>query len=151
MSGLHYFKTTATIVATAVIVISAQANDHWLTNYRQALRLSKSTGKPILADFNGSDWCSSCIMLKRQVFDKPEFKAWAKLHVVLLDVDYPQHKRQSRTIKKQNAVLWDRYSVGPYPDVLFLNSNGKQRGELGYLAGGPKAWISAADRQLHSK
>ena len=48
------------------------ADARWLTSYPQAVKEAKRTGKVILADFTGSDWCGWCIRLKAEVPDYGE-------------------------------------------------------------------------------
>ena len=42
------------------INLYSQENDGWLLNFDKAAEQSMKTGKPILANFTGSDWCSWC-------------------------------------------------------------------------------------------
>jgi len=121
----------------------------WLTSYDEAVKQSKKTGKPILADFTGSDWCTFCIRLHKEVFEKPEFKAWAAKNVILLSLDFPQdQKRITPALKKQNDALAKKYKVSAFPTVLFLDANGKKLGEYGYDKGGPSVWIPKAEKQI---
>ena len=68
-------------------------NEGWLVNLDEAYNLSKKTGKPIMANFTGSDWCGWCKRLSAAVFQKPEFKQWADENVVLLELDFPRRKK----------------------------------------------------------
>ncbi|MFN9392095.1 MAG: hypothetical protein ACK57W_02105, partial [Flavobacteriales bacterium] len=34
---------------------------NWVTNYEQALKDAKASGKTVLLNFTGSDWCGWCI------------------------------------------------------------------------------------------
>ncbi|MBP9006489.1 MAG: thioredoxin family protein, partial [Candidatus Syntrophosphaera sp.] len=45
----------------------------WLTDYNLALRLSKESGKPVLINFTGSDWCPWCFRLRDEVFSQDAF------------------------------------------------------------------------------
>ena len=83
----------------------SQENDGWLLNFDKAAEQSMKTGKPILANFTGSDWCGWCIRLKKEVFITPAFKKWAKENVILLELDYPRRTQQTEEIKKQNKEL----------------------------------------------
>ena len=47
--------------------------DGWEVNLETAQAISVKTGKPILANFTGTDWCGWCIRLKKEVFVKNEF------------------------------------------------------------------------------
>lgn len=127
------------------------ASDGWLVSHKDALAKAEKEQKAVLADFTGSDWCGACIRLKDEVFNTPEFKAWAEKNVVLLEVDFPRKKKQSPELKKQNQALTEQHGVLAYPTIVFLDSKGKKLGELGYVAGGPAAWIAMADKELARK
>jgi thioredoxin-related protein len=120
----------------------------WLTSAEAARVESLKTGKPILADFTGSDWCGWCIKLKDEVFNTVEFEEWAAENVVLLELDFPRSKPQSSALKSQNEKLAKQYYVRGFPTIIFLNADGKVLGRLSYKPGGPANWIAAADKQL---
>jgi len=119
----------------------------WHESFEAAKTASASSGKPILVDFTGSDWCHWCVKLEEDVFEKEEFKRWASQNVTLLELDYPRKKTQSPAIKKQNAELSKRYNIRGYPTVLLLNSDGDVLGKLGYEKD-PKTWINSAESFL---
>lgn len=137
--------------ALALTMAATTFAGEWMTDYQKALELSKKTGKPILADFTGSDWCGWCIKLKKEVFNQPEFDAWAKKNVILLELDYPSQKPQSATVKKQNEGLATKYKIEGYPTILFLGSKGQVLGQYGYDSGGPKKWTTNAAKMLKGK
>lgn len=118
----------------------------WITSFDQAKEQAKKSGKVILADFTGSDWCGWCKKLKAEVFDTPEFKAWAEKNVILLEIDFPRAKNQDAALKKQNAEMAKTYKIQGYPTILFLDAEGKVLGQSGYMKGGPKAWTDKADK-----
>lgn len=123
----------------------APATAEWLDDYQQALTRAAAEKKPILADFTGSDWCGTCIALKREVFTTPEFVAWASKHVVLLEVDFPNQTPQPAALKQQNMQLATTFAVEQFPTILFLDATGKKLGQTGYVEGGPAAWIASAE------
>ena len=136
----------------------SQENDGWLINFDKAAELSMKTGKPILANFTGSDWCGWCIRLKKEVFVTPSFKKWAKENVILLELDYPRRQQQTDEIKKQNRELQQFFQVRGYPTLHIFNvviTDGKTQitslGKMGYLAGGPTPWIASANNYLKNK
>lgn len=139
--------------------LSAQEkNDGWYVNFDEAAKLSMKTNKPILANFTGSDWCGWCIKLKREVFDTPSFKKWAKENVILLELDYPRRTEQSEEIKKQNRELQQFFKVRGYPTLHMFSvgiADEKTQitalGKTGYIAGGPTPWIANANKMLTTK
>ena len=122
--------------------------DGWGEDYAQTLAEAKKSGKPILADFTGSDWCGWCIRLKKEVFDTPAFKEWADKNVILLELDFPNQKAQTAAIKQQNENLSKQFSIEGFPTVLIIDANGKKIGELGYMDGGPEKWITEFKNQF---
>jgi len=119
----------------------------WHDSFEAAQAASDATGKPILADFTGSDWCHWCVKLKNDVFETPEFKEWARDNVTLLELDYPERSAQPAAIKTQNAQLKEKYSISGYPTVLFLTAEGDVMGKLGYNESASQ-WISNAETIL---
>lgn len=120
----------------------------WLENFEEAKKLSRATGRPIMADFTGSDWCGWCKKLKSEVFDTPEFKQWAARNVILLELDYPRNTPQSDELKEQNRKLQQHYRIKGYPTVLFLDAKEKVLARTGYVRGGAEAWIGDAESKL---
>ena len=139
----------ATVVACSAIFGGQAKADAWLTSYSKALQISAKTGKPVLVDFTGSDWCHWCVQLHHEVFDTPVFKKWAAKNVVLLELDYPHNTPQSPEIKKQNEELLKKYPVRGFPTIYFLKSNGKAFGMYYYDQGGPAHWTAMADRLIN--
>ena len=66
----------------------------WGDDFDKAMTQAKTEKKLVLLDFTGSDWCPWCMKLDKEVFAKPDFKSYAKDHLVLVTVDYPQKKQQ---------------------------------------------------------
>jgi thiol-disulfide isomerase/thioredoxin len=106
------------------------SNEGWLVSMDEAYAISKKTGKPILANFTGSDWCGWCKRLTADVFSKPEFKTWAEKNVVLLELDFPRMRQVPDEIRQQNASLQQAFGVGGYPTVwVFTLSKSKDKNE----------------------
>lgn len=130
----------------------------WQTDINKAMEISKKTKKPMLLFFTGSDWCGWCIRLQKEVLKTPEFAKWAKDNVVLVELDFPRRTPQQPEIQKQNMELQQAFAVQGYPTVWFANAtkkdgkiNFEQLGSTGYVAGGPAAWLAAANQILANK
>ena len=124
----------------------------WETNVTKAMEISKETKKPLLLFFTGSDWCGWCIRLQKEVLKTPEFAAWAKENVVLVELDYPRKAPQTPDIKKQNNELQMAFGIQGFPTIVLANAitkDGKVNfegiGSTGYVAGGPSAWLAVAN------
>lgn len=138
---------TSCIACLTVALLTAAANAEqatWMTDYQAALAVSKKTGKPVVTNFTGSDWCGWCIKLKKEVFNKPEFAKWADQNVVLLEIDLPRKKQLPADLQQQNRALVNQYGIRGFPTVLVLNGDGSVVGRTGYLRGGPEKWIANA-------
>ena len=138
-------KKTIIAVVSALALYSASAGE-WLTDAPKAQAQAKKENKLVLLDFTGSDWCGWCIKLKGEVFDLKEFKDYADKHLVLVEVDFPRKKQLSADQKKANNALQEQYKIQGYPTIIVLNGEGKKVGELGYVKGGPKAFIAELDK-----
>ena len=114
----------------------------WTTDYKKALEKAKSEHKLVMLDFTGSDWCGWCIKLDKEVFSQPKFKEYADKNLVLVTVDFPRSKEQSDAVKKQNSELQEKFHIEGYPTIVVLNGDGKKVGELGYMPGGPDAFLA---------
>jgi len=123
-----------------------RAESSWLTNYDEAKSKAKSDNKFLLLDFTGSDWCGWCKRLNAEVFSKPQFQDYAAKNLVLVELDFPRAKSQTEEVKKQNMQLASQYRVEGFPTIVVLNADGRKIGELGYMEGGPEAFIAAIDK-----
>lgn len=124
----------------------------WHTNLMEAVDASLAEEKPLFLFFTGSDWCGWCKRLQAEVFFKPEFVAWAKENVVLMELDFPRRTAQDEAIKKQNMDILRMFGVRGYPTIWFVNPskedskvNFAKIGSTGYVAGGPAPWIAKAN------
>ena len=107
-----------TLLATFV---AAQAAPVWLTDLDAAKAQGVKQNKPVLIDFTGSDWCPPCKALHKDVFETPEFAAFAAKHV-LVELDYPRNKPQSPELKAKNREWQQKYAVNSFPTVLLIDA-----------------------------
>ena len=125
------FLAVIVFFTTSGLVLAAD----WQTDYAKALETAKAENKQVLLEFTGSDWCPPCIAIGKQVFAQPEFRAYAEKNLVLVEVDYPQRKKQSSEIEKQNEMLGKQYGIEGkgLPTIVLLDSTGKvMRESTGY-------------------
>ncbi|MDZ4747011.1 MAG: thioredoxin family protein [Saprospiraceae bacterium] len=135
----------------------ASAKEGWLVDLDEAYAISQKEGKPILANFTGSDWCGWCKRLDADVFTKPEFKTWAQKNVVLLELDFPRGKQIPQKNKEQNAAMQQALGITGYPTIWLLNmtkdaTTGKyQLNKLGKTGYTPTTdqFIATVDQFIH--
>jgi protein disulfide-isomerase len=118
----------------------------WLTDLPKAQAQAKAEDKIVLVDFTGSDWCGWCIKLQKEVFSKPDFLQWASGNAVLVEVDFPKRKQLSADQRRANDALAKKYNIEGFPTLIVLSGEGKKLGTLGYMEGGPKAFIAEMRR-----
>jgi protein disulfide-isomerase len=133
-------------LAALLTLGSLASADEWLTDYAKALAQAKAQNKPVLIDFTGSDWCGWCIKLDKEVFSLEDFKSYAAQKLVLLKVDFPRRKALPAEESAQNQKLASQFKIQGYPTIIVLKPDGSKAGELGYMPGGPKAFISALEK-----
>jgi thioredoxin-related protein len=136
-------KIHVAMVVTAALMLPAPACEagEWETDFEKASRAAKASGKHMLLDFSGSDWCGWCMRLDKEVFSQDTFKDYAKKYLVLVNLDFPRKKKLSEELRKQNDALAKKYRVRGYPTVLLLSPDGKLVGRTGYQPGGPEAYV----------
>ena len=118
----------------------------WLTDYKAAVDQAKTDNKNLLLDFTGSDWCPWCIRMDKEVLDTKEFKDYAAKNLVLVLVDFPQHKQQPQKVQDQNNDLQKQFGADGFPTFVLVDKDGKVLGQqVGYLEGGPAAFIAKLD------
>jgi protein disulfide-isomerase len=152
-------KKIAIVVLLILGSITTGAQElKWETNLEQASQIAIKTKKPLLLFFTGSDWCGWCIRLQNEVLKKPEFAAWAKENVVLVELDFPRRTPQLPEIQKQNMELQQIFEVRGYPTIWLANptkkdgkTNLEKLGSTGYVAGGPAKWLETANQILSIK
>ncbi|MBL4587675.1 MAG: thioredoxin family protein [Flavobacteriales bacterium] len=143
----------AFLVVLSVGVKAQEANLIWHTDLGPAVDKAIAEEKPLFLFFTGSDWCGWCKRLQREVFVKPEFVEWANKNVVLMELDFPRRTAQPEELKTQNMNIMRMFGVRGYPTVWFVNPSKEESkinfgkiGSTGYVAGGPDAWIAAANK-----
>lgn len=134
-------------------------NPGWLVDIDEAYAISKKTGKPIMANFTGSDWCGWCKKLTRDVFVTEAFQKWAEKNVVLVELDFPKRKTIPDNIKAQNQALGNAMKVTGYPTIWVFNLVKNEQdnqysiealGKTGYQST-PEAFIQGVDQILSNK
>lgn len=134
------FAAVTLLAATVTQLTGAEAS--WSTDLPAAQAQAKKDKKLVLVNFTGSDWCSWCKKLQKEVFGTKEFQAYAKDKLELVEIDFPNAKKQTDALKKANEALQAKYKAEGFPTIIVLNGEGKEVWrQVGYMPGGPAAWI----------
>lgn len=135
----RHLITGLEIAIMVLFCVSAEAAD-WETDFKKASSAARTSGKYILLDFSGSDWCGWCMKLEKEVFNKDDFKDFARENLVCVLVDFPRYKKQSEKLKQQNWELAKKYGIRGYPTIIILSPEGELVGMTGYLQGGSRMY-----------
>jgi thioredoxin-related protein len=74
---------------TALFTLNAQ---DWLLDYDTAVKQAAKENKPVILVIQGSDWCTPCIKLDKNIWSSEEFISYSKEHLILLQADFPRKK-----------------------------------------------------------
>jgi len=132
-----YFILIAIIMLYCIRVEAANCE----TDFKKASSVANASGKYILLDFSGSDWCGWCIKLEKEVFSQDAFKNFARKNLVCVLVDFPRRIEQTREQKQQNWNLAAKYGIKGYPTIIILSADGELVSKTGYLQGGPEKYV----------
>lgn len=113
----------------------------WLTDYRQAQSISAQTQRDMLLSFTSLDSSEWCQKLDTEIYQKEEFKDYAKKNLVLVRLDFPTKSEQSAALKQQNQGLAEQFNIRGYPSMVLMNAKGQKIGTAKYMPGGPAAFL----------
>ena len=120
--------------------VLAQA-ENWNEDFEKASSEAKTSGKYLLLNFSGSDWCPWCMKLEREVFSHEAFKTFAKENLVYVSIDFPRKKYQSKKRKEENQKLMEKFKVRGLPTIIILSPDGELLGTTGYRSGGAERYV----------
>jgi thioredoxin-related protein len=141
------FRAFCLVCFVAVVCIqpmlSCDVSDD--TNFPRSAALAKSTNRPLLLAFLGTDWSISSLKLDREVFDQAELSDNSKYSFLLCKLHFYQTQERSPEIIRQNGELATKYKVQEFPTVVVLTPDGREIGRLGYISGGVKTFAAAVN------
>jgi thioredoxin-related protein len=133
------------VALLALLPGSARADEaEWYADYDQAAKVAQETGKDLLVDFTGSEWCGWCKRLHAEVFAHAEFLEAAKKQYVLLALDFPRDPAVKAKVPNpaRNEELKNKYGVTGFPTILLMDADGNPYARTGYKPGGATAYVT---------
>jgi thioredoxin-related protein len=141
----HSLTAIATL-AWSLTVSTFAAGELWVSDFEKAKQTAAAEGKDLLIDFTGSDWCSWCIKLHKEVFDLDAFKTAGPKNFILVEIDFPQNKSKlSKETQEQNAKLQTQFGIQGFPTIILADAQGRPYAQTGYQAGGPEKYLPHLD------
>lgn len=113
----------------------------WTEDYADALAAAKLDGRPVLLCFERSDSSPASDLLRRELFEAEDWKAWAASNVFLLRVDFLRNAaRQDPKTRAVNEVLAREFKVEQWPSLLLLGADGHPIARPEVRRGAPPAF-----------
>ncbi len=132
------------LIFPVLTAVQVEQEGFWYTDLEQAQETAKAQNKKIILVFQGSDWCTPCMKLDREIWQSPVFRDYARKHFVMVKVDFPR-KKKNRLPKAQaekNNRLAEQYNPhGIFPLVVVMTPDGKVIRELTYEHVSPQVYI----------
>lgn len=147
MKALQLLIVCCLFSVTAIAQSEYKAgNPGWMVDLDQAYAASQKEGKPIMANFTGSDWCGWCKRLTAAVFSKPEFQKWANDNVILLELDFPRRTQIPTKYRQQNAGLQQAFKVRGFPTIWVFDLNKDVNGQYQINARGKTGYAPSVQQ-----
>ncbi len=145
------FIATCWLFPFSSIYAAEQDSLLWLTDFAKAKQLAQKESKYILIYFSGSDWCKPCIKMKKEIFETPAFKDFAKKNMICVLADFPRYKK-NKLPKEQsihNETLAEKYNrEGIFPHTVLTDATGHVLNKTTYQAGGPELFINYLSKYI---
>ncbi|MFD2585894.1 thioredoxin family protein [Croceitalea marina] len=130
--------------------VGVSAQD-WKQDYGEALEKATKENKPLILVFSGSDWCTPCKRLDKNIWTSEKFIQFSSEKYVLYKADFPRKKINKLPQEQldQNKRLAERFNPkGHYPLVLVLDKSEQVLGSTGYQKISPEAYIAVLNSFL---
>ena len=140
---MKFLKRMMTGLAMAALVANAPAADkvelegakvgEWTMDFDAAVKLAGEKKLPLMLNFTGSDWCTWCKLMDKEVFAEEVWKTYAKDNVLLVTLDFPNDKSiVPEKYVGRNKELQQQFGVRGYPTYVVLDHDGETKlGQLG--------------------
>jgi len=127
------FLLAGTALAADKPAVTGAVPGQWTMDFEAAGKVAAEKKLPIFINFTGSDWCGWCKLMDKSVFSQPAWQAYAKDHLVLVWIDFPNDKSLvPEKFVARNRALAEQFGVEGYPTYIILDEDGKTRlGQLG--------------------
>ncbi len=93
-------------------------------DFDKAKEIAKSSNRYIFLNFSGTDWCSHCVRLEKDILKKSDFKNYAKDNLVCVMLDFPIKKLSAGRLPEKHKALIKQFKVRGYPTTFLISPAG---------------------------
>jgi len=148
-------------VLVAIASLACSSSSPWTRDLEVAKTRAKAENKTIFLYFTGSDWCTWCKKMEKEILTQKEFLDYASENLVLVELDYPRKPenkaKQSEAERAQNKVLDEKFEIEGYPTIYLVDANGEPLpggddfAKEVYTKDGPAGMVAALKKFLQDK
>jgi thioredoxin-related protein len=145
VKSLPFLRASVAAVCLAALSSAGSAGEAtWFADFDLAQKEAQKSGKDLLVDFTGSDWCGWCIRLHEEVFDHEAFDQGVAEHFVLVALDFPKGEEAMAKVPnpQRNQALSVQHGIRGFPTILLMTGAGEVYASTGYREGGPEAYVT---------
>lgn len=146
--SMAFYSKCLLCVGLVLSAVSGAVEPVWRVDLPAALAQAGREDKHVLVDFTGSDWCSACIRLRRNILDSKAFMQWAGKQFVFVEVDIPQKPVLPAEQLAENKAVAEAYGVSGFPTIMVLNARGQVTGGFLGDVGQVDAAVAHLERAL---
>ncbi len=146
--SMGFYSKCLLCVGLVLSAVSGAVEPVWRADLPAALAQAGREDKHVLVDFTGSDWCSACIRLRRNILDSKAFMQWAGKQFVFVEVDIPQKPVLPAEQLAENKAVAEAYGVSGFPTIMVLNARGQVTGGFLGDVGQVDAAVAHLERAL---
>lgn len=142
MRGKWIFLLAGIAIAAGVALFFFQKGREEHDAFRKALATAAGAKKLVMLNFTGSGWCTGCMLLEKDVFEKPAYHKYAQDHLETVVVDFPLGVAADSETEKQNLRLQEKFRVPGFPMLILVDSRGQELARTnGLKIKGPQDFI----------
>ena len=133
----------------ALCLLLHYGNAQLLEKSQLAFQIATNEHKPVLLVFSGSDWCLPCIRFEKKILSDSAFLNFARRNLVVLVADFPQRKKISAEMTKQNEALAEKYNpAGEFPKIVLLKPDETVLTSITYTNQSAKDFVTELSSEL---
>lgn len=134
---------------TVLLLHAVTASCQTFEKAEEAFAISQKQQRSVLLIFSGSDWCTPCIRFQNTILNDSGFLNFAGKQLVVLKADFPQRKKLSKELIKQNETLADQYNPdGAFPKIVLVRPDRSLISAIEYNNQTPQVFIRELTKLL---